>query len=403
MSYRTYNALIARGIDSGLSQKLVSSHHSVSGLRQLSQQQLRKLGLNQRQAAAFLDSKRPPIDSQTVFELLHKCRRTCCVCRKPNQPFIIHHIIPWAESHSHDIENLVVLCLSCHSEAHTKRELAQNLTRDQLRHHKAQWQRTVESSDLESLITPRETALAGAMWDYFNQSRLLNIASNLQIDLSEIPGHNCLIGARLVLKGKQKSVTEGDTDGNSDSSFLYDAIGVQLSSGLYSFYKNLLYTLLRRIPVTVFTGLWSRTAVQSLASPGSIIACTGAYRFKRQDSMMHGPGQIRSGYLRKRGIELRFTIDAWEATSSSAHHSHLTGLWICTGILLVRSITTRKHLLSIDTTCLSIGTGFDDYQGYIPNIAFVRMEKEDEEYDQDEYDEEEYEIAEQETHPLVTP
>jgi hypothetical protein len=52
---------------------------------------------------------------------------------------------------------------------------------------------------------------------------------------------------------------------------------------------------------------------------------------------------------------------------------------------------------------LSIGTGFEDYQRYIPNIAFVRMEKEDEEYDQGEYDEEEYEIAEQETHPLVTP
>src|ERR1051326_4130135 len=138
MSSRTYNALIARGIDSGLSQKLVSSHHSVSGLRQLSRQQLRKLGLNQRQAAAFVNSKRPPIDSQTVFELLHKCRRTCCVCRKPNQPFIIHHIIPWAESHSHDIENLVVLCLSCHSEAHTKREIAQNLTRDQLRHHRSE-------------------------------------------------------------------------------------------------------------------------------------------------------------------------------------------------------------------------------------------------------------------------
>ena len=118
---------------------------------------------------------------------------------------------------------------------------------------------------------------------------------------------------------------------------------------------------------------------------------------------MHGPGQIRLGYLRKRGIELRFTIDAWEATSSSAHHSHLTGLWICTGILLVRSVTTRNHLLSIETTCLSIGTGFEDYQRYIPNIAFVRMEKEDEEYDQDEYDEEEYEIAEQETHPLLTP
>jgi hypothetical protein len=122
----------------------------------------------------------------------------------------------------------------------------------------------VELSDLESLITPRETALAGAMWDYFNRTRLVHIANNLQIDLSEIPGHNYLVTAQLVLKGME---TVGKSDGYIDRSFLYDAIGVELSSGLYNFYKNLLYTLLRRIPVTILTGLWSRTPFSRLRRP----------------------------------------------------------------------------------------------------------------------------------------
>ena len=89
------------------------------------------------------------------------------------------------------------------------------------------------------------------------------------------------------------------------------------------------------------------------------------------------------GYVRKKGIELRFTIDGWEATSSSSHHSHLTGIWICTAILLVRSVKIQKGLLSVETTCLAIGTGFEGYQGYTPSIALAKSQESDE-YENDE-------------------
>jgi hypothetical protein len=386
---RTRNALIARGIDSSLAHRLVLNDYSLNRLSKLSHQQLLKLGLNQDQATTLLDSRRPPIDRLTVFELLHKCRRTCCICRKANQPFIIHHIVPWSESHSHDFENLVVLCLHCHSEAHTKRALAQNLTPDQIRYHKSEWQNTVRLADVESVIAPRDNDMMGAMWDYFNRSRLLHIASNLQLNLSEIPGHNCLVAAQHVLKGKAITDQSGDQYGYSHSSHVYEEIGEPLAHGVYTFYRNLFYVLIRRVPVTVITGLWSRTAVHSLVSAGTILAYTGAFRFKRQNRSLVGPGQMRLGYVRKRGIELRFTIDAWEATSSSALHGHLTRVWICTGVLLVRSVTKRDHLLLIDATCLSIGTGFEGHQDNTPTIALARMQ------DEDEYGEDEYENAEE--------
>ena len=378
MSSKTEYALIARGVNSVVSQTL-AKQFTIRALLQLSRGRLLDLGLTEDEANSLLDPQRPPIDQLTRFDLIHSCRRTCCVCRRPNEPFIIHHINPWAESRSHDITNLVVLCLNCHSEAHTQRKLAQNLTADEIRHNKGEWELMVRRKDAESLITPRfDSGLTGAMWDYFNQSRLLNIASNLQIDLTQIADYRSLGLAQFILKGKERSASTPKTEPYIDSPYLYDALGHAISNGLYNFFRDLLYIIVRRRPPTVITTSWSRTALRSFGIVGNILAYTGAYRFKRQNKLLYGPGQTRVGYVRRRGIELRFTIDGWEATSSSSQHSHLTGIWICTAILLVRSVTIQKRLLSVETTCLAIGTGFDGHQNYTPNIALAKSHESDE-------------------------
>jgi hypothetical protein len=66
-------------------------------------------------------------------KLLFESGWACCVCGKTSGGIIVHHIEKYSESHSHDEDNLVVLCLNHHGEAHTKRELALNLTPDRLR------------------------------------------------------------------------------------------------------------------------------------------------------------------------------------------------------------------------------------------------------------------------------
>jgi len=66
-------------------------------------------------------------------KLLFESGWACCVCGKTSGGIIVHHIEKYSESHSHDEDNLVVLCLNHHGEAHTKRELSINLTPDRLR------------------------------------------------------------------------------------------------------------------------------------------------------------------------------------------------------------------------------------------------------------------------------
>lgn len=64
---------------------------------------------------------------------------TCCICRDKNQGVIVHHIEEYSVSRSHAEDNLVVLCLNHHGEAHTKREFQQNLTPERLRDFKQRW------------------------------------------------------------------------------------------------------------------------------------------------------------------------------------------------------------------------------------------------------------------------
>jgi len=80
-------------------------------------------------------------------KLLFESRYTCCVCRDISGGIIVHHIEKYSESHSHDEDNLVVLCLNCHGEAHTTRELQLNLNRDRLRQSKKLWLEPVKQLD----------------------------------------------------------------------------------------------------------------------------------------------------------------------------------------------------------------------------------------------------------------
>ena len=65
-------------------------------------------------------------------KVLFESRYTCCVCRDRSGGIIVHHIEKYSESHSHDEDNLVVLCLNHPGEGHTKRELGIHLTPDRL-------------------------------------------------------------------------------------------------------------------------------------------------------------------------------------------------------------------------------------------------------------------------------
>ncbi len=69
-------------------------------------------------------------------QVLAKCGRCCCLCRRflPNM-LQVHHIVERAEGGSDDIDNLFAICLTCHSDVHTKRPFTRRFTVDELKRH----------------------------------------------------------------------------------------------------------------------------------------------------------------------------------------------------------------------------------------------------------------------------
>lgn len=69
--------------------------------------------------------------------------RTCCVCRRPDKPFQIHHI---DEDHSNDdIENLAVLCVECHIQTQQKGGFVRSLSPSVVKLYNESWRKIVKS------------------------------------------------------------------------------------------------------------------------------------------------------------------------------------------------------------------------------------------------------------------
>lgn len=99
---------------------------------------------------------------------------------------------------------------------------------------------------------------------------------------------------------------------------------------------------------------------------------TAGFRFRSNGTMLsNGPEQFRDGYYRKAGIKLQFKFDAWEVTTASSK-GNLSGSWRSTVICIVRSIEEIESKMVLNTTCLGIGTGFDNTYSPEPNIGQIQ-------------------------------
>lgn len=82
--------------------------------------------------------KRIRIPPELEAKLLVESRNTCNLCWKSRE-VQIHHIDPVEEGGDNSEENLIVVCLNCHSEAHTAKHMARNLKSQTLRLYKETW------------------------------------------------------------------------------------------------------------------------------------------------------------------------------------------------------------------------------------------------------------------------
>lgn len=101
-------------------------------------------------------AKRKIIAAELTDQLLFECNRTCCICTTPGKDIQVHHIDK--NSANNKYENLIIVCLGCHSEIHSTGGFGRNWTTGQLHQHKQEWiervkKRKEEADNLASIAS----------------------------------------------------------------------------------------------------------------------------------------------------------------------------------------------------------------------------------------------------------
>ena len=152
MNQKTLKALVARGFDFQIATQLSNDGYTLARLKTMDESSLKSIGLTSEYIDIILREKRPPIPLVVLRKVLYESRMTCCVCRDRSQGIIVHHIKEFSDTRSHDENNLVVLCLNHHGEAHTTRALQLNLTPNRLIDLKQRWLADVREWDAQEVL-----------------------------------------------------------------------------------------------------------------------------------------------------------------------------------------------------------------------------------------------------------
>jgi len=351
----TINALVARGIDNYAARMLVIKGLNLKILQKKSVEELKMLRISDHAIHKIHKSTRPPIPEETVVKLLYESRRTCCVCRDSSKPIIIHHIEDWSSSRSHDIENLIVLCLEHHDLAHTKKELSLNLDKKQLISFKKRWLDAVKFDDSRAvlnLINDRSSR-----WDYFNLNRIFELFFEFNINFRDIKTFPLLRNLNILNEiGTFNSDQQWKVNKPNRHYFSDFGEGIMLNYYL----KIITERIVEKLELIDLTNKLTKTNLTSLLSIGSYFTVQSGFYFTDYQGNEENKIDLRRAYYRGKGIVIEFIFESFNCSSSSAKYNHLTSHNIINPILYLKSIKKENGKLIIGCSCLAIGSYFDN-------------------------------------------
>lgn len=134
------------------------------------------------------------VDDSIAATVLAKCGRCCCICRRFRPTKLqVHHIVPQSEGGTDDFGNLIALCITCHSDVHTRRPFARRFTVQELIAHRDAVYSLVENGEL----VPAEDEVFGS----FNQTAPATNFSIPEFELSELASR-ILVGGSESREGR---------------------------------------------------------------------------------------------------------------------------------------------------------------------------------------------------------
>lgn len=334
---------MAYGIDRDSAEKL-SKTYTVQQLKKQTVESLISLGISPEAAKLLLHPTRTPIPSKTVEDVLVKSAFTCCICRQSGLPIVIHHLDRWERSHSHDPDNLAVLCLNHHGEAHSHHENSRNLTAQAIRKAREQWYATVQKRNIEAEKALDTVRRYSGRWDYLNLSYVLGFMDEHQIRFES--------GYRRDLIAKGLLTENGAIC--SDKLKENDAYWLHFFDGQYlkRYIEEQLNIIIGCVPVRYIR---DAPYIQDKVKPGELLLVDGQFHFKRLNKQTKGIGQTRRVWGIVNHMKFEGEFDAWYCTSSSSHDTHLTGNKYATLLCLVRNVEEADTFDLVACTVIGLG------------------------------------------------
>ncbi len=146
---------------------------------------------------------------------------------------------------------------------------------------------------------------------------------------------------------------------NDDTGWMYsDSYG----RNLYSYVRDVLHATLENLTIANISDDLERGMLSALLSPGDYILVQGLHTFAKQNSVDEGPGQTTDGVRKANSVIVEFTLDRFEATSSSAHGRWVSGNVDVSSIVRIGTITSENGKLRIQGTVLAIAMGFSGFK-----------------------------------------
>jgi hypothetical protein len=348
----TEKGLVARGVDTDKARELAQDGWTIQKLKQTDRATLEAIGLNGEFIDRLFREARPPIPNDVLMSVLFSNRYQCCVCRDPKLSVIVHHIEEWADSRLHEIENLAVLCLHHHDQAHSKKTLSKNLDKKTLLAAKQKWEAEVKRFDAEAILAAMR--LEYSSWNYINELRVFEIAKALQVDLVQLSKF-----PRALLAGVASS--DGMPVPVDGKRLFYKYEGPAILER-YFYVSSVLREVITRLPIVNVSDYLDKGVLGVALAPGDFIFVQGSHTFSpiSRKKPGRGPGEVCEGVRRANEVEVRFIFDRWEASSSSAKNCWLVGTRNQGSLVQVKDLSREGGKLIIRGTVFGICSNLGD-------------------------------------------
>jgi hypothetical protein len=294
---------------------------------------------------------------------LYDSAYVCAVCQEPGVH--IHHI---DEDPSNNApSNLIVVCSKHHDEAHTRRQLSQNLTPAALKDAKDKWQEMVRArrecqATLRGQIDAagRESFVSvGIAWGYINHKRVAQMLdSSILAAVDQTLFGSCkqrhLVDQHgIVIKPRDARTADDFLDGS-----IYDWFEFGDDSRLHRLYSEFVDQISAAVkPVHLNDRAWARTEAESLVRPGSFVFAVRAFYFKAV-SETHS-NEHRRVQASARPLAVEFFVDTEDMFGTTSMTVSFSGRQVCGALLHVKSVeSSRGDLLTLRCTPIALGVSF---------------------------------------------